>query len=328
MNTNKQLDILIIDYLENQLSEENKVAFEKTIASSPELQDYIADFKMMWNNDHANTTDFNAEQAFEKLQQKVDTATPTTEKHVKLRSFLKVAAIITIAITSSFSAFKIGSQYATNNQTITIASLTNEKSAIMLPDSTKVYLNASSSISYKGKLNKKLREVHLTGEAYFEVKSDKAHPFIVHAHDVQIKATGTKFNVNAYDEEFFVKTGLVEGIVKITANEKSYKMKPGDIISVNKKSFNMRHKTMLSNDEVTAWRSNKIMFRNDKIGESIPQFERFFGINIIASPEVRNIRFSGTFDNESIDDLMIIFRDILGIDATKENNTIHLQNPS
>ncbi|MFR7808806.1 MAG: FecR family protein [Butyricimonas faecihominis] len=82
---------------------------------------------------------------------------------------------------------------------------------LVLSDGSKIYLNAGSTLRYPDQFIGDKREVFLTGEAYFEVKSDSLHPFIVHASDVAIRVLGTSFNVNAYAEGTWVKTTLVEG---------------------------------------------------------------------------------------------------------------------
>ena len=87
---------------------------------------------------------------------------------------------------------------------------------LVLPDGSKVWLNASSSLHFPTAFTGKNREVELTGEAYFEVAKNKEKPFHVKVNDMQVEVLGTHFNINAYEDENAIRTSLLEGSVKIT----------------------------------------------------------------------------------------------------------------
>ena len=112
---------------------------------------------------------------------------------------------------------------------------------IVLSDNTHVFLNAGSSLRYPVNFIKgKNREVFLEGEAFFEVTKDTQHPFVVNAHEINVRVLGTKFNVSAYPESLATKTVLVEGAVGLYKTE-TYKaenatlMTPGDLATLDKK---------------------------------------------------------------------------------------------
>ena len=96
-----------------------------------------------------------------------------------------------------------------------------------LSDGTKVWLNASSSITFPTSFAANERKVILTGEVYFEVAKDKTRPFRVSVNDMQVNVLGTHFNVNAYDDEDAVNTTLLEGSVLLTEKDKKVLLKPG-----------------------------------------------------------------------------------------------------
>lgn len=87
---------------------------------------------------------------------------------------------------------------------------------VVLPDGTKVWLNADSKITFPSQFSRSKREVSIAGELYFEVAEDKTHPFIVKSEGQQIEVLGTHFNVNAYADEKSIKTTLLEGSVKVS----------------------------------------------------------------------------------------------------------------
>ena len=87
---------------------------------------------------------------------------------------------------------------------------------VLLPDSSKVWLNAGSSLRYPSRFTEKERNVQLSGEGYFEVQSDKEYPFYVSLDNgIKVKAHGTKFNINAYKEDRVVETTLEAGLVDV-----------------------------------------------------------------------------------------------------------------
>lgn len=103
----------------------------------------------------------------------------------------------------------------------TLATARGETYMVILPDKSKVWMNAASSLTYTTNLLKNgIRSVKLNGEAYFEVAKDKLHPFVVETKNQQVKVLGTHFNINAYDDEHVVKTTLLEGSVEINKSVK------------------------------------------------------------------------------------------------------------
>ena len=102
-----------------------------------------------------------------------------------------------------------------------------EKYSIVLPDGTKVFLNAGTTLRYPDHFEGGSREVYLNGEAYLEVTKDAEHPFVVKTEEVEVKVLGTVFNVNAYPEGEWVRTTLVEGKVEAVCGGRLFVMEPG-----------------------------------------------------------------------------------------------------
>ena len=98
-----------------------------------------------------------------------------------------------------------------------------------LPDKSKVWLNAGSSLRYPSRFTGDERTVYLSGEGYFEVQSDRLHPFYVSVNEkMKVKAHGTKFNVNAYSDEMWVETTLETGKVDVLIHKQSVLLKPNE----------------------------------------------------------------------------------------------------
>ena len=177
---------------------------------------------------------------------------------------------------------------------------------VLLPDGTKIYLNAGSSLRYPDQFNGEKREVFLTGEAYFEVKSDSLHPFIVHAADVAIQVLGTAFNVNAYPEGRWIKTTLVEGRVEAQCKNNSFIMEAGTQVAYNKETEEAKY-FPVNTQQFTSWKDGYYEFEEMPLEELMTIFTRWYNLNIeFADSKVKEIKFSGRL--KRYEDLRSLFK--------------------
>jgi len=167
---------------------------------------------------------------------------------------------------------------------------------IFLPDGTKVWLNAASSLKYPEQFASNERRVVLTGEAYFEVAKDKAHPFIVRTAATgllgqEVTVLGTHFNVNAYLDEQTLKTTLVEGRVNVLnlATQKSNVLNPEQQAVIGNQSFLVH--SVDSGDE-TAWKDGLFRFNNSHLKNILYQLERWYDVKIDYT-NIPNKRYNG-----------------------------------
>jgi transmembrane sensor len=181
---------------------------------------------------------------------------------------------------------------------------------LLLPDGTKVWLNAASSITYPTFFAGNERRVQVNGEVYFEVTKNRKLPFRVDVNkQATIEVLGTHFNVNAYSNETIIKTTLLEGSVKVTGNE-SVLLKPGQqaqLSTGNKISVNQD----VDIDKVMAWKNGFFNFEGVPITEVMKQIERWYDITVIYEKGVPNIQFFGELSrNFSLADLVDALKDV------------------
>jgi transmembrane sensor len=159
---------------------------------------------------------------------------------------------------------------------------------IILEDGTKVWLNASTKLSYPTHFDTSQRLVSLTGEAYFEVAKDASRPFRIQAHGTTIEVLGTTFNVSAYHGE--VSTSLVEGSVRVLKEGKQSIIKPGQQAT-----------TLLSNDikvttadlaKNTAWQRDEFYFDGSNFADVTQQVARWYNVEF---ENIENINNSSTY---------------------------------
>jgi len=151
--------------------------------------------------------------------------------------------------------------------------------SLILPDGSKVWLNAQSSLRFPAAFSGPERKVELQGEAYFEVAVNKAKPFKVQVGAAVIQDLGTHFNVMGYGNESAVKATLLEGSVKVTSNNDVRTLVPGEqaIISGTKK-INVIND--VDPGGVVAWKNNEFQFDNDDLQSVMRQLERWYEVDV------------------------------------------------
>lgn len=163
-----------------------------------------------------------------------------------------------------------------------------------LPDGTKVWLNAGSSLRYPTSFNGKIRSVELTGEAYFEVAKNAHKPFKVLSNTQEVEVLGTHFNISSYTDDSSVKTTLLEGSVKVLSSKanQSRLLVPGQQSDINyaNNSFSVK---AVNTDEVIAWKNGYFLFADEDLKSIMSKFARWYNVDVEYKGDVNNLRFGG-----------------------------------
>ena len=208
---------------------------------------------------------------------------------------------------------------------VTIHIPNGKKFNIVLADGTSIYLNSGSTLRYPTFFKKDIsRSVTLTGEAFFEVAEDKAHPFIVESDAIKIKVLGTKFNVNNYAENQNIHTVLVEGSVSLLnpKNSDEILLKPNQKADWYRKD-NTIHVEDVNPYRYTAWMDGKLIFRNAKFNKISRALERKYNVKIeIENKELEKEIFDASFDFESIREVLESFKRSYSFEYKIDKNRI------
>jgi len=170
------------------------------------------------------------------------------------------------------------------------------KATVILADGTQVWLNAASSIKYPTAFAGKERRVEIAGEAYFEIKKNAEMPFVVRraGSDEMIQVLGTRFNVNAYNDEDAMKTTLLEGSVKVIRGRNSSILSPGQqAILGNGNDDGIRVVDDTNIDEVMAWKNGRFQFSNMDLKTIMRQLTRWYDVDVVFEGKVPDIRVGG-----------------------------------
>lgn len=174
-----------------------------------------------------------------------------------------------------------------------------------LPDGSKVWLNAASSIRYPTAFNSKERLVELTGEAWFDIKKNQNIPFRVHFsspskdggdREGMIEVMGTQFNVNAYHDESAIRTTLLEGKIKMVSDKQTAILKPGQQAQIKNTSLGngqIRVSDDVDTEEAIAWKNGLFYFDNVDIQAIMRQLARWYKVQVVFKGRIPARRFAG-----------------------------------
>ena len=211
------------------------------------------------------------------------------------------------------------------SKTLTVSTLAEIKS-IQLSDGTYITLNHYSSISFPKKFKNKNREIQLEGEAYFDVRKDKNHPFIVQTGNIYVEVLGTQFNVEAYSNDEIIKTSLYEGSVAINniANQNKLVLEPNETAIYNKIEREIiKTKSPDITDDI-AWKNGAFIFSNKPLREIVRELSNSFGIEIIIVDSIlREYKMTARFTNkESLEEILSLLQPVGNFKYTINNQTI------
>jgi ferric-dicitrate binding protein FerR (iron transport regulator) len=163
---------------------------------------------------------------------------------------------------------------------------------VVLPDGTKVWLNATSSIKFPVAFAGNSRVVEVSGEAYFEVAKNPSMPFIAKVKDVEVEVLGTHFDVMAYGEEGKIATTLLEGSVRVSRGREKYAIIPGQQ-AVWKEDGVFNLNTDVDLEEVVAWKNGKFHFNNVDIKTIMRQIARWYDVDVEYENVAADTRLGG-----------------------------------
>lgn len=353
--------LLIARAISGDINSDEQEELNLLLLADPELRAVFDDLMEMRISQTADLS-LEAKKAMERGLDKLDQSLSSEKRflerylfdHSKLqpirnhnyRAWAAVAAMAAMLI-CCFYIFRPSAAQKNMEQQI-IATHYGKRTHSVLPDGSYVWLNSGSSVSYTANLaTGGKREVILTGEAYFDVKHDSRHPFIVHAGKLQIVVLGTAFNVKAYKEDDFIETTLIRGKVEITNDARPGRaivLLPDQKVSINTTMSTVK-KTIIPvkapitdslaaspeakmPDEAiaeTAWVNDKLTFKKEQFSELATQLDRWYDVKIIFdNNHYLTKQFTGTFRDQDINEVMRALQLTQPFHYAVNNNEIHI----
>lgn len=194
-----------------------------------------------------------------------------------LREAMKMAAVLLLAFGLAFWILNgVGNQG--ENIPVTITTQYGQMANVTLPDGSKVWLNSNTKLTYTEAFNQKNREIHMDGEAYFEVEHNAEKPFIIYApNHKQVKVLGTKFNVEAYSNTQEFEASLMEGSVQVSAEGSSLLIAPRQKAVWKDGHLKVEE---ITDFDVYRWREGLICFKNIPLMDILKDFEKYYNVKV------------------------------------------------
>lgn len=325
---------IITRFLEGHASEDDVDTLYAWVQESDANRDY---FHEMNNTYQASVTLARYNQpkinaAWEQLSQDIQASGrivehPALKRHPKSSLFIKIAASVTLLAVAGVLLF-IGSKEFVARQSRVVYNAGENNMRILLPDSSFVWLNRHSTLEYAPSFGTANREVHLKGEAFFDVRKNKKQPFIVKAENIQVLVRGTKFNVQAYTAEPSIKTTLEEGKIElyVSGMASHFVMRPGDQITLDTDA-NKVSRRKVNPADFSAWKEEQLAFDSAPLRDIILQLENRYKVNIVADSTVAlDERMSITIENETLEEVLGLIQDVSSVRARRDGNQIILTN--
>lgn len=205
----------------------------------------------------------------------------------------------------------------------TLSTGRGETYVLSLPDKSKVWLNAATSLTYAAGLNEAgIRKVKLKGEAYFEVAKDKKRPFVVETEDQQIEVLGTHFNISNYEDGAVVKTTLLEGSIRVKAARQSIEkiLAPGQQAILKNKVIEVLPADTAS---AVAWKNGFFRFNDENIEDVMQQISRWYNVDISYMGKPVEERFTGKVSRaKKLSEVLLILEKTKGVHFKIEERRI------
>jgi len=202
-----------------------------------------------------------------------------------------------------------------------------QKSKVVLPDGTRVFLNSGSVLRYDNFFGKKYRTLDLVGEAYFEVTNNEKLPFIIRTEDIEVEVLGTKFNVMAYPEDDYVETIVTEGEVEVTDLHQQASV----VLSASQKATYIKLtrefvRVNVNPEIYLSWKENLLTFDNENFANVIKKLERWYDVSIyVEGTDSIEDRFTMTIKSESLREVLELISLTTNINFDIEANEVTIQ---
>jgi len=262
-----------------------------------------------------------------------------TQRKLKIYTWgLRAAAVLVLALITSSIFYMRMKQDLLAQQWHSVTTPFGAKTKITLPDSSTIWLNAGSSLKYSNEFGRKNREVHLSGEAFFDVFHNPSVLFQVLTSELTIKSYGTAFNVKSYPEEGTIETTLIEGSIGITRSSIGYAKKDEVMLEPNQRVVYYRKTKTLASEqaeieaeetpappppkseekkttyliskgidakEFTSWKDGTIFISSETLVDLAVKLERKYNVTIhFENEELKILRFTGSLENETVEQVI------------------------
>ena len=293
-----------------RLTAEERAALNDWLASDSENKDVYLFMENMWIWQHPafDPAQINVDgKAFHRLHRKIREKSFLNSRVMKV--FSRVACVLFFPLAIGF-----GIMFFLSMERRDVAGAMQEirvpygqQSTVTLSDGSNVWLNAGSVLRFPVEFdNQEERCVELLGEGYFEVEADQKHPFRVVTHNLQVVATGTEFNVDAYSKDSIVAVTMLKGRVAVQSADRQEIRKLANNERLVYNVIDNRITCTVENQyKYVSWKDGVLAFRNDRLDYVLKRLGYIYNVDIvIMDSDIAAYPYYATFNNESLDEIL------------------------
>ena len=283
-------------YLRGELNAAEAAAVEAWYDASAANRRLLGEiYYILYVNDRINdTAGIDVERSLRQFKRRMHAGRRISLRRITLRA--AAAAVAVILLAGGVTTVSLSKRLA---QPLTVITHLGERSQVVLPDGTKVWLNSASSVEYVAPFFSRERRVKMDGEAYFEVQHDAQAPFVVSTNGLDIKVLGTRFNIRNDDNDHRITTVLLEGAVKAYASgdeKAAVRLRPSQQLVFDTRTGAMRLTDEPSADRSINWIDGRFCFEHDTFAEIVAELKRYYNVDVrFMDDALRSERFSGDF---------------------------------
>ncbi|SEI53733.1 FecR family protein [Dyadobacter koreensis] len=335
-------DELLARYLADTATAEEISEVQNWLNLSPENEQELAAFEMLWEKSAIlknRNSEVDTDAAWEKVRQKMTSQKIVSQQIVpeiyaedetnirklpakKRTSYtLWIAAAVSLTI-MAFGLYIFRTQFK-KPELLEVAT-TNNTTEATLPDGTKVFLNYNSKISYPENFSGDIRTVSLNGEAFFDVKPDAAHPFVIDANGTDVRVLGTSFNVKAYKKEL-VRVDVKTGKVRVSKADNKIELVKGESAELADDTL----RSIRADLNVMGYHTQVFDFNGAKLGDIINTLNDGYHSDIrLVNADLAKCRLTIGFQKEPLDTTLSVIAETLDLKLRKEGKTYWLDGNS
>ena len=299
----------ILNVITGNIDTEGKRDVYSDVKGDSDAKDLFKKAKITWAlmSSARKMPDYKVEESYRALHARI------FEKHssYKLNSYFRYVAVLILVVGISALTFYLGKQNSVSPDSglkyTSVVADRGQISKVILPDSSVIWLNSGTTLTYDNNYSYRNRNLNLSGQAFLEVKKNKNLPLVVASGNLRVKVLGTRFDVNAYPDDNIIKVTLESGNVELlNSTDKSfrYKLNPGQMAEFKPQSGRVEIKTVESQN-YTNWKDGELIYVDSPMAEVLKRLERKFNIEIeVVNPNVYKSVFNANFKNESLKEIL------------------------
>ncbi len=351
MQKNDKIWTVIVRYLEDSMSKDDHQTLENWLNTDSENRKVFESVKQIWHSTKEPDTemflrDNQLEKDWDRISRQIQKENKiyrkkgipefwqARDRNTILNGFVKAAAFILVAALSALFTLQFASDVKKLDYEPVFEEIVTERGEranVQLSDGTKVFLNAGSKLYKPDTFSTNRRIIELTGQAYFDVKSDPERPFVIKTNSLEIEVLGTSFDVNSYEDngEFIVSVsqGRVELRMENRGTEKLI-LNAGEVGIYSPPTKKMTLKKIEDFGFYNGWMDGRLVFNNESVRDVMKRIERWYDVTVhweIENSESYDKKLTADLKTKSIRDLMDVISAATGISYEIENDVITLK---